>query len=67
MGQDSTLDQFVEQALAAHSRGEDGWTVLNDLIRTTPILNQNEKNKNWVKRKFYYAVQNPNRLPSKNR
>jgi hypothetical protein len=65
MGPDNSLDQFVEQALQAHANGEDGWTKLNELIRTNPILNQNKKNENWVKTKFYYAVQNPNRLPSK--
>ena len=64
MGHDSSLDQFVEQALAAHASDGNGWEKLNELIRTNPILNQNEKNKNFVKRKFYYAVQNPNRLPS---
>jgi hypothetical protein len=65
MGPDSSLDQFVEQALEAHANDGNGWEKLNELIRTNPILNQNEKNKNWVKTKFYYAVQNPNRLPSK--
>ena len=64
MGPDSSLNQFVEQALAAHTSNGSGWEKLNELIRTNPILNQNEKNKNFVKRKFYYAVQNPNRLPS---
>ncbi len=67
MGPDSSLDKFVEQALEAHANNGNGWEKLNELIRTNPILNQNEQNKNWVKNKFYYAVQNPNRLPSKNK
>ena len=49
MGPDSSLNQFVEQALAAHASNGNGWEKLNELIRTNPILNQKEKNKNFVK------------------
>ena len=63
IGPDQIIDPFLEQALAVHAQGGDGWTKLNELIRTNPVLNQNEERTIKLKRKFYYAVQNPNRLP----
>ena len=63
IGPDEIIDPFLEQALAVHAEGGDGWTKLNELIRTNPVLNQNEERTINLKRKFYYAVQNPNRLP----
>lgn len=63
IGPDPLIDPFLEQALAVHAKGGDGWTKLNELIRTNPVLNQNEERTINLKRKFYYAVQNPNRLP----
>lgn len=63
IGPDPTIDPFLEQALAVHAQGGDGWTKLNELIRTNPTINQNEERTIKLKRKFYYAVQNPNRLP----
>ena len=65
IGPDRIIDPFLEQALAVHAEGGDGWTKLNELIRTNPVLNQNEGRIIKLKRKFYYAVQNPNRLPKK--